>query len=183
MPGADQPTGPTTPTAALVVVRGSLNFAERRSQAVDVVLRSATLAAASTTLPVPLADSATVMGVQLAMLAELSQLYGKTFSQDTARALLASLGGGALSFVFSSTRLGFVLKNLTLAIPVIGLPLRFLAGPVTLAGYTYLLGQAYILHYESGGNYADFDRKKFQHYLARLWTEAGGSAAHTSAAE
>ena len=119
------------------------------------------MAAGASMVPVWWISSPSVAGVQLKMLAELSQLYRVDFAQDVARPVLASLTGGGLSMLLSRHPVSIILKRWVITIPVVGVPLRYGAGPAILAGYTYLLGRAFTQHYETGGTYLSFDYKRF----------------------
>jgi hypothetical protein len=106
-------------------------------------------------------SSPAVTAVQLKMLSDLSHHYEIEFAQDIAKPLVLSLAGGVLSYAISRLPLLMIMKALLLAVPVVGVPLRFASGPAIMAVYTYFLGKAFVQHYESGGNLADFNRAAF----------------------
>ena len=69
--------------------------------------------------PVPLLDVATISGLQIKMLADLSKLYGMPFGKERAKVLVGSLLGSVLPSVLANSSLaaaGTVIK----IIPVIG---------------------------------------------------------------
>jgi len=126
------------------------------------------MCAAVACVPNPIANSLAVTGVQLKMLSDLSRLYGVPFSQDIARALLTATGGGVLNYLLARNPVTRTVRDfLMAAVPLIALPLRFLAGPAFIAGYTLVLGNSFIRHYERGGSYLDFNWRDFRHELAR----------------
>jgi uncharacterized protein (DUF697 family) len=136
-----------------------------RQNAVEAVNRYALLAASTPLIPVPVLDSLTMSGVQVAMIEELSRHYGQEFSKNIAQTALGAGAGGLLSLFISQSGPAMALKTIALAVPVIGPLLRFGTGPLVLATYTYVLGMAFIHHYETGGKFVDFDQKKFRAYV------------------
>jgi uncharacterized protein (DUF697 family) len=139
-------------------IRASLRPTKVR--AMECVRFYCAVTAGAAVVPAWWISSPTVAAVQLKMLAELSQLYRVDFAQDVTRPILASLSGGGLSMLLSRHPASLVLKSWVVTIPVIGVPLRFGAGPAILAGYTYLLGRAFTQHYDTGGTYLSFDYKR-----------------------
>lgn len=131
----------------------------------DVVLHHTILAAGASIIPIWWASSPSITGLQLRMLSQLSRIYGAEFADDFAKPLLASLGGGFLSLLISQNRWSLALKGVVVAIPVVGIPLRFGTGPTIMACYTYVLGKSFIRHYESGGTYLDFHVGKLREEL------------------
>ena len=125
-------------------------------RALAIVRHYTILCAEAMWIPFWWASSTSISALQLKMLEEVSQVYGVEIAPDRTKALIASLGGGGLSLVISQHPVSVAVKAWVLAIPIIGIPLRFGTGPAIMAGYTWLLGQAFIAHYESGGTYLDF---------------------------
>ena len=126
------------------------------TRALAIVRHYTILCAEAMWIPFWWASSPSITALQMKMLAEVSRVYGVEVSPDRTRALIASLGGGGLSLIISKHPVSIAVKAWVLAIPIIGIPLRFATGPAIMAGYTWLLGQAFITHYESGGTYLDF---------------------------
>jgi uncharacterized protein (DUF697 family) len=126
------------------------------------------MCAAVSFVPNPIANSLAITGVQLKMLSDLSQLYGVPFSQDLVRSLLGATAGGVINFILARNPVTRGVRDFLMAtVPLIALPLRFLAGPAFIAGYTVVLGNSFIRHYECGGSYLDFNWRNFRHELAR----------------
>jgi len=141
-----------------------------RLRAAAIVRHHAALAAGAALVPFWWAASPSIAGIQLKMLSELSSCYGVEFAQDFVKPLVASLGGGGLSLVMSQHPVSLALKRWVIGIPVVGIPLRFGTGPAIIAAYTWVLGHAFIRHYESGGTYLDFHLGRVReavHDLAR----------------
>lgn len=135
---------------------------DRKLRAMDRVAVYTLLCAVASRVPMWWANSPSVTGLQLKMLAEVSELYGVEFRQDLARPLIASLAGGGLSLLMSQNPLAMALKGWIVTIPVIGIPLRFGTGPAIIGAYCYILGRTFVDHYETGGTYHDFDSAKLR---------------------
>jgi uncharacterized protein (DUF697 family) len=134
----------------------------RKLRAMDRVSLYTLLCAVATRIPAWLANSPTVTGLQLKMLAEISAVYDVEFRQDLARPMVASLAGGGLSLLLSQNPLALALKTWVVTIPVVGIPLRYGTGPAIIGAYCYLLGRTFVDHYEAGGTYHDFDAEKLR---------------------
>lgn len=123
-------------------------------------------------IPVPLVDIATVSGVQLKMLNELSKIYGVKFSKNAGKSIISALLGGISADALSKSYVTSVLKS----IPIIGI-----AGSVSMPIYsgatTWAIGKVFIQHFASGGTFLDFDPKKVKDYFMNLFKQ-GQEIAH-----
>ncbi len=138
------------------------------ARARGMVREYAFMCAAASFTPVPILDSVAVTGVQLKMLADLSQHYRVPFSHNIAKAMLTAIGGGVFNFLLARNPVTGALRHfVNTALPWIALPLRLLTGPTLMAAYTLILGNAFIRHYEKGGEYLDFDWSDFRTELTR----------------
>ena len=72
-----------------------------------------------------------------------------------------------MSLFFSNTGPGRALMSVVHSVPLIGKLLQWGTGPFSLAMYTYLLGMAFVHHFETGGSFESFDRRQFGAYLQR----------------
>jgi len=144
-----------------------------------IIRHHAALCAAASFIPMPIVGSVAITGVQLDMLRSLSGLYGVPFSQDTGRALLASAAGGVLNYYLAHNPVTRTVRDfLNATVPWLAWPLRMLTGPALMAGYTVLLGQAFVRHYEKGGTHLNFNWGDFRRELARkIGLPAPGPAA------
>jgi len=104
-------------------------------------------------VPVPMIDLALVTGVQLNMILKLSELYGKEYSESSARAWVGALAGGL------AARLGASAVKL---IPGVGTLLGGASMAIMSGASTYAMGQVIVKHYESGGTQYDFDPDRFK---------------------
>ena len=136
--------------------------AERNSIAVGKVRRAMWFGGAAGVLPLPLLDLALISGVQIKLIADLSELYGISFSEHVVRSSIASLVGGILPVSGISSGGASMLK----AIPVIGPLIGMVVAPAFAAATTWAVGRVFITHFESGGTLLDFNvgkaRKRFQ---------------------
>lgn len=95
-------------------------------------------------IPMPVVDFAALTGIQLKLIHGLSKLYGKEFSENRSKALIASLVGGGLPVTL--TRMASMAKF----VPGVG-SVAGTVGMVTLGGAsTYALGRVISEQYESG---------------------------------
>ena len=142
-----------------------VSSAQRSHEATQIVHRYAVYVGAATAgwntafWPV---SSPLVTALQLKMLRSLAEHYGIAFSPASAKPLIASLAGGAMSYVISRMPILMAVKTWMVAIPVIGVPLRFATGPILLAAYTTVVGKAFARHFEAGGSVTDFDVRRFK---------------------
>jgi uncharacterized protein (DUF697 family) len=129
----------------------------RPAEAAAIVRHYTILCAEANWVPWWWVASPSIAALQLKMLAEISRVYGIELTQNKTMPLAASLGGGGLSFLISRHPFSLGVKAWILSVPVLGIPLRLGIGPAIMASYTWLLGRAFISHYETGGTYEDFD--------------------------
>ena len=123
----------------------------RRLQALTIVQRHATYAAAGGIIPVPLVNFAGVMAVIVRMVRALSGHYGVPFRRDRARAIVTGLVGGAMpTGVGAITALTLV--HLVPGANLIGLA----ASSATAAACTRSIGRIFVEHFESGATLDDF---------------------------
>jgi uncharacterized protein (DUF697 family) len=137
----------------------NLEPAGSRKAAVDQIIASSiALSVAAGAVPVPIWDAALITGVQLKMLADISALYGKPFSENVGKSAVISLLGGIAPGMLARGAFGVFFKTL----PGIGSIVGAVALPVLAGGCTYAVGQVFVRHYESGGTLLSFNAKDFQ---------------------
>lgn len=138
----------------------------RRAHARRLVRDNAATCAVISFVPAPFLGSVGISALQLRMLSELSGLYGVPFSQNVARSLVAASAGGVLNSTLARNPISHALRDwVNVHFALIALPLRLLTGPALMAAYTFILGNAFIRHYEKGGAYIDFDWLLFRYEL------------------
>ncbi len=127
-------------------------------------------------VPLPLADLAGVMALQVKLVHGLAKVYEVPFKENITKSLVASLLSGASSVIGV---LG--LSSLAKTIPVLGT----LAGgggvAVTAASVTYATGEVFTRHFESGGTLLDFDPHKMKALFKRELKNGKAEASTTAA--
>jgi uncharacterized protein (DUF697 family) len=137
--------------------------ASRIDQARAIIRRNVLWALAAGLVPVPLIDFLALEAVEVKMLNELSQLYKLDFREDFAKKVIGSL----LSTVGSvgvGAALGFALVKF---VPVVGTALSLVTMPLLAAASTRALGNAFLMHFESGGTVLNFDPDKMRSYFMK----------------
>jgi uncharacterized protein (DUF697 family) len=117
-------------------------------------------------IPVPLVDIATVSGVQLKMLNDLSKIYGVKFSKNAGKSIISALLGGISADALSRSYITSILKT----IPLIGV-LGSVSMPIYSGAATWAIGKVFIQHFASGGTFLDFDPKKVKDYFMNLFKQ------------
>jgi uncharacterized protein (DUF697 family) len=145
---------PAAPEQVLVsdVVRS-----DRLLLANDIVKNHIIAATGVSLIPVPLADLAAVMGLQVKMAYSLSKLYGVPFKEKLVRSLLTSLVSGASASLAMSG-----LASLAKAVPGLGSIAGAAGVSATSAAVTYATGKVLTRHLELGGTLDNFDPVKFK---------------------
>lgn len=137
-----------------------------RQQADRIVTRTCFYSAGIGLIPVPLADAALILGVQMLMIKQIADVYGVPFKKNIVKSLIGSLAGnlgavGAVKFI-----------------PGLGSTLGAAAISVGGVAVTYALGQVFTQHFAKGGNLTDFEpedwRASFEEvYQKKLEAEEG----------
>lgn len=145
---------PTSPEPVLVsdVVRS-----DRLMLATDKVKNHVIAATGVSLIPVPLADLAALLGIQVDMAHSLCKVYDVPFKEKLVRSLLTSLVSGAGAALAMSG-----LASLAKAVPVLGSVSGAAALSATSAAVTYATGKVLINHFEGGGTFDNFDPVKFK---------------------
>ncbi len=113
-------------------------------------------------VPVPLFDLAALTATQMSMLRNLSDHYGVSFEESNSKALLTSLVGGSLPVLGA---VGF--SSLIKLIPGIGTLGGSASLSIVAGAVTYAIGQTFIMHFEAGGTFEDFDPKQAREFFKR----------------
>ncbi len=105
-------------------------------------------------IPVPAADLAGFMALQVKLVHGLAKHYNVPFKESLGKSVIASLlsgGGSAL------TVLG--LGSLAKAVPVLGVLGGGAGVSISAGALTYAVGHVFIKHFETGGTMLNFDAK------------------------
>lgn len=149
--------------------------ASRSELATKLVDRFALWGGVAGLIPVPLIDVVAVGGLQLQMLRRLSQIYDIPFSDNSGKAVIASLAGSMIPAT-SGIGAASVLKT----VPVLGTIAASFVMPALSAGATYAVGKAFIQHFESGGTLLDFNPPDYREFIKaqkEMWDSRRGKVA------
>ena len=133
---------------------------DRRAIATKLVERFSLWSGAAGLLPIPLVDLVAVGGVQIQMLRLISKIYDVPFSKNRGKALIAGLAG---TMIPASTGIG--MASMIKSVPVAGTAIGAVATPALAVGATYVIGMAFIQHFESGGTLLDFDPPDYREFV------------------
>ncbi|WMP19404.1 YcjF family protein [Thiothrix lacustris] len=113
-------------------------------------------------VPVPLFDLAALTAVQMNMLRSLSGHYGVPFDDSDTKSLVTALVGGSLPV------LGVLgLSSFAKLIPGVGSLLGSASLSISAGAVTYAVGQVFIMHFEAGGTFEDFEPKQARAFFER----------------
>ena len=140
---------------------------DRLPQAERIVHKNVLWSMGAGILPTPILDVLAISGVQIKMLRELSELYGVTFMENKVKNIIAALIGG-LGADYIGKTLAFSLFKL---VPGFGHAAALLSIPIAAGGFTYAVGKTFIIHFESGGTFLDFDAAKVKDSFVQKFQE------------
>jgi len=128
------------------------------------------IAAVAGVLPGGLLNFAAIFAVQVTMVWRISRTFGHTETSDKVRGTVLSLVGSVLP-----TGIGHGTAYAVASIPAViaGTAVYFVATPVLAYAFTKAVGNAFIMHFESGGTLLTFDPKAFGEYFAKEFQNAG----------
>ncbi|MBF0352103.1 MAG: DUF697 domain-containing protein [SAR324 cluster bacterium] len=110
-------------------------------------------------IPLPLVDIVAVSAVQIKMLSEISALYEVSFNKNTGKNLTAALIGG-----IGTDALGKISFSMLKVFPVWGTAVGIVSFPMFAGASTYAVGRVFVRHFESGGDFLNFDPEKYKGY-------------------
>lgn len=118
-------------------------------------------------IPVPFLDLATISGVQLKMLCDLSSEYNIPFSENKGKSIVTALLGSVVPNTLVGSSVGSLLKM----IPVIGTVMGGISLSIFAGAATYAIGKVFIQHYETGGTLLDFNPAEMNEYFKTKFKE------------
>jgi uncharacterized protein (DUF697 family) len=168
-PAASPPAEPPPPLPAAiaapppaVVAAPTVVASGREARAFAIVRSYFGWSAAAALLPLPLLDLAAIVGVQVKMLEEIARLYRVPFDGKMVRPLIVALVSGTGGWFLAG-----MAASLIRAIPGGGFVLSLLTEPALATASCWATGRVFILHFESGGTFLDFDPAKMRAHYAR----------------
>ncbi len=153
-----------------------VEVSERLEKASAIISNKSKWSAAAGFIPVPYLDLAGLAAIQVKMVSELAQLYGKTVQQEAIKTTVATLlgtlttAGLAAPVAFSALKL----------VPGLGA----VAGGLSLGGLgaaaTYAVGKVFVNHFEGGGTFGNFDVEKVKEDLKSAFTSKSSKSGSDS---
>jgi len=140
---------------------------EQGQLATATVRRYMWLSGGAAVIPVPFLDIAAILTVQMKMIADLSAIYGIPFERSSVKAVIGSLLGYILPEALSEGSFGSLLKTIPGVGGLIGIP----AFAVFTGAYAWAMGRVFIVHFESGGKFLDFDPVAVKEYFRAQFEE------------
>ncbi len=106
---------------------------------------------------VPIVDIAAVMAIQMDMLSQLARIYGVDFNGERGKSIALSL----ITSTFGTT-LGRLGASAVKTIPGVGTVLGVSSQVILSGAATFAIGKVFQSHFESGGNFFNFNVKKMK---------------------
>ena len=143
------------------------DYPSRAARADEIIRRNVLWALGAGVLPIPVFDILAITGVQIKMLREFSTLYRVNFTEGLVKKIVVSL----LSSV-GTVGLGLIGSSLLKVIPAIGTALGVASTPIVAGTLTHAMGKVFVMHFESGGTFLDFDPQAMRHYFKQEFDKA-----------
>ncbi len=112
-------------------------------------------------IPIIIADIFAVSALQVDMIKQLCNAYGKDFEHTKGKAYVTALSSSTLA------RLGA--RSIIKLIPGVGSYVGGVAVSIFAGASTYALGQVFKAHFESGGTILDFDPERVKKYYQEMF--------------
>lgn len=127
----------------------------------QTIKRYAWFSAGAGLIPILYVDGVAVAATQLKMLAEISKIYDVPFQENLGKAAIAA---SACFIIPHAGALGALSKAIP-GVNVLGAPLA-----AAFAGtYSWVLGNVFIQHFESGGTFLNFNAEQVrEHFKAQF---------------
>ncbi len=130
--------------------------AERKESAQKIIRRHMLFSAGLGFIPFPILDATAILGNQVLMISDLSDLYEIPFKKHRVKSFIGSLVGnlGTIGLVKMIPGFGSLIGGATIS-----------AGATAA---TYALGKVFVQHFDQGGTLLDFDPAKSRKYFQQL---------------
>ena len=141
------------------------------NKALEIVSFYSKVAAGVGLLPGGLLNFAGVLAVEITMVWKIANEFGHTEGKERIRGSILSLIGAVIP-----AGIGHGAGLAIAAIPALitGTVVYFVATPILAYAMTQAIGNAFIMHFESGGTLLTFDPKAFGDYFLKEYKKAGG---------
>lgn len=170
-PAEAVPPADAVPATALVPHAAHTAHHHYEARALAIVRSYYGWSAAAGLVPLPVIDLAAIVGVQVKMLSAIAELYEIPFDAKMVRPLVVALVSGTGGWLLAGSA-----ASLVKAIPGIGLLLGLAAHPALAAASCWATGRVFIMHFESGGTFLDFNPAEMRAYYTHHFRAAKAEA-------
>jgi uncharacterized protein (DUF697 family) len=150
---------------------------KHEAEALATINRYSTWSVIGGMIPFPMVDLVAVGGLQLQMLRKLAEIYGVPFRTNLGKSVIASLMG-TLGASSAATTTAMTIGSALKVLPGLGTAVSFVATPSFAAGATWLIGQVFMKHFESGGTLLDFHAPDYSEFIKSHWSKPAPPASH-----
>nr|VFJ92710.1 MAG: Uncharacterized conserved protein, DUF697 family [Candidatus Kentron sp. H]VFJ93284.1 MAG: Uncharacterized conserved protein, DUF697 family [Candidatus Kentron sp. H]VFK00431.1 MAG: Uncharacterized conserved protein, DUF697 family [Candidatus Kentron sp. H] len=116
-------------------------------------------------LPIPLFDMAALIAIQMNLIRKIAKAYNVPFTKNKVRTIVTSLVSAVLPTVLTPAAVASFSK----AIPAAGTTVGVVTMPILAGAATYATGRIFVLHFESGGTFLNFDVEKIRKQYAEMF--------------
>lgn len=141
----------------------------RRAKVESAINYSMLLSGGVGIVPIPVVDFVGVTAIQLALVKQLSSLYGAEYTSDATKRTISALIGGAIPAFGSMT-----IASWAKLIPVVGSVLGGSTMMLLSGASTYAIGHVFAQHFEKGGTILDIEARQVKQQFNQYY-EAGKS--------
>ena len=129
-------------------------------------------------IPIAGLDLVAIVAAQIKMVHDMSEIYGVEFKENRAKSIVTSLIG-SLGIVPLGTGVFFSALKF---VPFVGALAATISLPIIAGGITYATGKVFILHFESGGTFLDFNADKMKRAYRVMFDEGKAAMAKDASA-
>lgn len=134
---------------------------DKQQLAQRAIKRYTWLSAGAGLIPILYVDGAAVAAAQLKMLAEISKIYEVPFQENLGKAAIAA----SACFILPHAAAWGALSKAIPGLNILGAPLA----AAFAGGYSWVLGNMFIQHFESGGTFLNFEPERVrEHFRAQF---------------
>jgi uncharacterized protein (DUF697 family) len=154
--------------AAVAEEKPATPAAQAKAKAVhDLIMTRVYWAMGAGLVPVPMIDLAAIASVQVKLLEDLSDHYGKDFAAERGKKVISVLTSSVGTGMVATGAVASLLK----IIPGLGSIGGAVALPAVAGASTYALGKVFERHFEQGGDLLDFEVEKAKEYYGKVYEE------------
>lgn len=140
----------------------------RLRRAEGIVRRNVYIALGVGIIPIPILDLLGLTSVALKMIKELSDVYGVSYKENAAKSIISSLTVSIGSIGIAGAVAGSLIK----LIPAVGHVVSVVSVAAVAGAFMQALGNAFIMHFETGGSILDFNVDKMRVFFQKEFEKA-----------